>query len=110
MLAVLEDAIVLLRKTAVRRTARQRRLHTETVSWFQSDDTRWPFSFVNVCRCLGFEPSCMRTGVLDGNGAGGVPGTGASSRSPFRHTGGTRTRVTLARADRPGGRSAAMVD
>jgi hypothetical protein len=30
------------------------------VAWFRSDDTRWPYSFVNVCDGLGLSPGAVR--------------------------------------------------
>ena len=63
MLAVLEDAIGILVKhrDASERCARV--LYYETAAWVRSDETEWPFSFVNVCEAIGFSPSCVRRGL-----------------------------------------------
>jgi hypothetical protein len=63
MLAVLADAIGILVKhrDASERCARV--LYSETAAWVRSDETEWPFSFVNVCEAIGFSPSCVRRGL-----------------------------------------------
>ena len=63
MRAVLVDALELLFKCEAAQDARGRRLFAETERWLASDDTRWPFSFLNVCDALGLVPSCVRKGV-----------------------------------------------
>jgi len=63
MLAVLEDAIGILVKHRDASAACARVLYHETVAWVRSDDTEWPFSFVNVCEAIGFSPSCVRRGL-----------------------------------------------
>jgi hypothetical protein len=64
MRAVLEDALHCFQQsrtaTAKRRT---QRLAREAESWFFSDDTRWPFSFVNICAVLGLDPEYIRLGL-----------------------------------------------
>jgi len=60
MLAVLEDAIETLFKTAGARHRAGRSLFAETMEWFTPDDTSWPFSFVNICEALGLSPSRVR--------------------------------------------------
>jgi len=61
--AVLDDAIKCYRKQFVPHTRRERRLATEAEAWLFSDDDRWPFSFVNICRALGLEPEYLRRGL-----------------------------------------------
>jgi hypothetical protein len=63
MAAVLEDAINLRRRgpRAAGRGASRR--YAEVRRWFASGDTRWPFSFVNVCQALNLEPSAVRIAV-----------------------------------------------
>lgn len=76
VLAVLEDAIRCLerRSRAGVRSAR------EAEAWIRANDTRWPFSFVNVCAHLEIDASRLRAVLL----------TGAAERS-----GGTGYRLHL---------------
>lgn len=63
MLAVLEEAVGdYQRHRAAGRTAD--RLFISTEAWFLSDDTSWPFSFVNICHALGFDVDWMRAGLV----------------------------------------------
>jgi hypothetical protein len=64
MLAVLKDAIDILMKHRDRREGPGRRLYVEAADWIRSDDGDFPFSFVNVCETLGFDPSCLRRGLM----------------------------------------------
>ncbi len=66
MRAVLEDAIYCSRLGAGK-TARAQRLAQEAQAWFDSDNDRWPFAFVNVCRALGFDPVSVRRRLRQGN-------------------------------------------
>lgn len=60
MLAVLEDAIdSYLANVGARRGIRRARFH-EAASWFQSNETEWPFSFVCICDALGIDPAVIR--------------------------------------------------
>ena len=34
------------------------------ISWITSDDTSWPFSFLNVCQLLDLAPETVREDVL----------------------------------------------
>ena len=63
MLAVLEDAIGILVKHRDASEQCARVLYHETAAWVRSDETEWPFSFVNVCEAIGFSPSCVRRGL-----------------------------------------------
>jgi hypothetical protein len=59
--AVLIDAIrCLVGPTGVR----ERRSRQAATRWVLSRDTKSPFSFNNVCECLGFEPSRIRRLLL----------------------------------------------
>jgi hypothetical protein len=64
MRAVLEDAFRCLQQNRTA-TAKRRaqRLAREAEGWFFSDDTRWPFSFVNICAVLGLDPEYIRLGL-----------------------------------------------
>lgn len=58
MLAVLEDALVVFQK--YQRMDQRSGLLAEVESWFASDDTGWPFAFVNVCDALGIDVDWLR--------------------------------------------------
>lgn len=63
MRAVLDDALHCFQKQFVTDGRRTQRLAKEAEAWLFSDDDRWPFSFVNVCRALGLEPEYLRRGL-----------------------------------------------
>jgi hypothetical protein len=57
--AVLEDALDVFRKHV--RTGQAPGLFAEVEEWFASDDTGWPFAFVNVCDVLGIDAAWLRS-------------------------------------------------
>lgn len=59
--AVLIDAIRCLIGVA---GTRERRSRQTALRWILSRDSKSPFSFHNVCECLGFEPSRVRRLLL----------------------------------------------
>jgi hypothetical protein len=63
MHAVLEDAVHCFQNLSGAPGKRSQRLAKEAESWFFSDDTRWPFSFVNICAVLGLDPEYIRLGL-----------------------------------------------
>ena len=63
MLAVMEDAISTFQKSVRGLTRRQRRLFRETEEWIGSADSRWPFSFENICETLQLNPGYIRRGL-----------------------------------------------
>ncbi|RMF22424.1 MAG: hypothetical protein D6760_07485, partial [Deltaproteobacteria bacterium] len=63
MLAVLEEALMTFRRGLNSPKAEQRRLFYEVDRWVASHDTDWPFSFENICGCLGIEPDYIRRGL-----------------------------------------------
>jgi hypothetical protein len=63
MLAVLEEAVQSYVRYAGEPGARARRIFAENAAWFGSDDASSPFSFVNICHALDFEPSYLRAGL-----------------------------------------------
>jgi hypothetical protein len=63
MRAVLEDAIECFQKQALKSGRRARRLAQEAEEWLFQDDQLWPFSFLNVCNVLGFDPGYIRRGL-----------------------------------------------
>jgi hypothetical protein len=63
MRAVLAGAIVCLQQQTDESSYRARRLAAEAEQWFMADDTRWPFSFVNICSVLGLDAEYLRRGL-----------------------------------------------
>lgn len=63
MLAVLADAVALLREHAYGQERHSRQLLRNTLGWFESDDVDWPLSFVNICASLGLEPEALRAAL-----------------------------------------------
>jgi hypothetical protein len=59
MYAVLEDAFLCFHKPLEPESNDSQRTR-EAEKWFFSDDSRWLFSFVSVCRALGLEPRYIR--------------------------------------------------
>jgi hypothetical protein len=60
-LAILEDAVRLVRKDAhcERHLLTSRQIEAD-LRWLHSEDRSWPCSFVNVCTHLGLEPEWVR--------------------------------------------------
>ena len=42
----------------------ERELYLDAYTWVISENFRWPFSFLNVCRLLNFEPDEVRRDLL----------------------------------------------
>ncbi len=63
MLAVLEDAMATLSRSARGRSRAEQRALSEVKAWYAVDDWSWPFSFVNVCEVLGLDIARMRVGL-----------------------------------------------
>ena len=61
MLAVLEEALLDVRRSANRRTLRMRRLADEVEGWFAANDEGWPCSFLRICHALGLDAAAVRT-------------------------------------------------
>ena len=60
MLAVLEDALCdCLANAGAPRGIRLARFR-QASDWFRSDDTSWPYSFVNICEACGLDPTLIR--------------------------------------------------
>ncbi|MGE0822108.1 MAG: hypothetical protein AB7G75_07985 [Candidatus Binatia bacterium] len=58
--AVLEDAIRCYQRQFVSSRRRTRRLAREAEEWIFSNDSSWPFSFVNICDALTINPAYIR--------------------------------------------------
>jgi hypothetical protein len=43
----------------------ERELYFDAYNWLKSENSSWPFSFVNVCRLLNLTPETVRRDVLD---------------------------------------------
>jgi hypothetical protein len=64
MLAVLEDAIICFQRYALARTGKTKQLFRDAEEWILEKDTRWFFSFEQICDALGFEPAYIRHGLM----------------------------------------------
>jgi hypothetical protein len=60
MVAVLHEALVDWERGARDGVGAELVAFRRAAAWFRSDDTRWPYSFVNVCEGLGISPSAVR--------------------------------------------------
>lgn len=63
MRAVLEEALTCFQNQFYLHHGEAQRLGKEAESWFFSDATDWPFSFVNICTALHLEPTYIRRGL-----------------------------------------------
>src|SRR5262249_11361760 len=63
MRAVLEDAVRCL-SGQVGPVRERPQLAVEARAWIETDDSRWPYSFLNVCDHLGFEAEQLRHRLL----------------------------------------------
>jgi hypothetical protein len=61
---VLTDALNCLTKVPRKEKGREQRIAKETAEWFFTDETQWPFSFINLCATLGLDPAYIRRGLL----------------------------------------------
>ena len=100
MLAVLEDGIATFQRTLSATTRRARREFDEVRAWIASDDTAWPYAFLNVCHVLGFDPDYLRAGLarlLERATALPVGAKVVPIRFAFRRISGSRTRAVVPR-------------
>ena len=63
MLAILTDAIECILKYLDDPVAMRAKLFGEAHDWLFAQDEREPFSFLNVCEILNFDPSYLRRGI-----------------------------------------------
>ena len=100
MLAVLEDGIATFQRTVSATSRRARREFDEVRTWLASDDTAWPYAFVNVCHVLGFDPDYLRAGLARWLEHATALPAGAKVvpiRFAFRRISGSRTRPVVPR-------------
>jgi hypothetical protein len=100
MLAVLEDAIATFQRTVSATTRAARREFDEVRMWLASDETAWPYAFLNVCHVLGFDPAYLRAGLarwLERGRALPVGEKVVPIRFAFRRISGSRTRAVVPR-------------
>ena len=57
---VLKQAAQDLRRFNSAQSAIERELYLDAYSWLTSDDSSWPFSFLNVCQLLNLTPDIVR--------------------------------------------------
>src|SRR5215510_2909957 len=62
--AVLTDALHCFTQTSKKGKRRDQQVGKEVAAWFFTDDTYWPFSFVNICATLGLDPAYIRGKLL----------------------------------------------
>jgi hypothetical protein len=63
MLAVLEDAIACFQKYLLVRDGKGREMFRDAEEWILEEDSKWLFSFENVCEALGYNPAYLRGGL-----------------------------------------------
>jgi len=63
MRAVLEEALTCFQSQFYIRRDKAQRLARDAEAWFFSDETSWPFAFVNICDVLQLDPSYIRRGL-----------------------------------------------
>ena len=61
---VLRQAASDLRRFRESEDAVGREMYSDARSWFNSSDTEWPYSFLNVCQSLGISPEDIRDEVF----------------------------------------------
>jgi len=64
MFAVLADAVDCFQRNLFATRHRCRTQFEQVEAWILSRDTRWIFSFENVCEVLHLSPSCVRAGLM----------------------------------------------
>ena len=84
MLAILTDAIECILKYCDEPIPMRAKLFNEAHDWLFNQDEKEPFSFLNVCEILNFDPSYLRRGIKAKMQAKSVKGTEHLSRTPVR--------------------------
>src|SRR3990167_10926500 len=65
LMAVLEDALDILRKPVPADCAKRHERHAETWEWFQSRERGRIFAYEMVCEVLGLDPDAVRATLTD---------------------------------------------
>ncbi|HEX9264812.1 MAG TPA: hypothetical protein VF977_10605 [Candidatus Binatia bacterium] len=65
MLAILSDAIECILKYCEEPIPLREKLFRDAHDWLFEQDEKEPFSFLNICEALNFDPSYLRRGVLE---------------------------------------------
>ena len=104
MLAILADAIECILKYCDQPVPMRAKLYHEAREWIFAQDDREPFSFLNVCEMLRFDPSYLRRGVQakmvamtarDGQSRIGVPLKKFGAQHRLRSSTAARSRAGL---------------
>ncbi len=61
---ILKQAALDLRRFHARTSAIEREIYSDAYRWVISDDSSWPFSFLNVCQTLNLTPETVRENML----------------------------------------------
>ena len=64
MLAVLEDAVTCYQKYVFAQDERGAELFHDAEAWVMQKDSKWLFSFDNICESLGINPAYVRDGLV----------------------------------------------
>jgi hypothetical protein len=64
MFAVLSDAIECFQKYLGATNRHGRVLFREAEAWISSKDSKWPYSFEQICETLRLSPSYLRAGLM----------------------------------------------
>jgi hypothetical protein len=69
---ILKQAVLDLRRFHGASSAVEREFYLDAHRWVTSDDSSWPFSFLNVCKTLNLAPGTVREEVLGDLSLGAV--------------------------------------
>src|ERR1700758_2758620 len=69
---ILKQAALDLRRVHGGTSAVEREFYLDAHRWVTSDDSSWPFSFLNVCQALNLAPETVREEVLGDLSLGAV--------------------------------------
>jgi len=100
VLAILTDAIDCILKFCDEPVPMRAKLFSDAHNWIFAQDEREPFSFLNVCEILNFDPSYLRRGIKAKMQAKSVRGPEHIARMPVRMSR-IRPRVSSVPRSRP---------
>lgn len=84
MLAILTDAIECILKYLNEPIPARAKLFGEAYDWLFAQDEREPFSFINVCEILNFDPSYLRRGIMAKMRAKSIPQPAPAAEKSMR--------------------------